>query len=60
MSDSELRGSRLSICVRVMFVGPGAAKVDFAKDVCHPPKNCVGCHGPRNKASGFRLDRKTR
>jgi ankyrin repeat protein len=36
------------------------AKVDFAKDV-QPilRQNCVGCHGPVQQSSGFRLDRKS-
>src|SRR5579871_6691833 len=37
-----------------------AAKIDFARDV-QPMfrQNCVGCHGPTQQLSGFRLDRKS-
>jgi ankyrin repeat protein len=37
-----------------------SAKVDFAKDV-QPifRQNCVGCHGPSQALSGFRIDRKS-
>ena len=37
-----------------------AAKIDFARDV-QPifRQNCVGCHGPTQQLSGFRVDRKS-
>ncbi len=37
-----------------------AAKIDFARDV-QPilRQNCVGCHGPSQQLSGFRVDRKS-
>src|SRR5579863_10322126 len=36
------------------------AKIDFARDV-QPifRQNCVGCHGPTQQLSGFRVDRKS-
>src|SRR5580704_3606245 len=36
------------------------AKIDFAKDVLPILRqNCVGCHGPTQQTSGFRVDRKS-
>jgi ankyrin repeat protein len=54
---------RLSLCslaVAAILPAQAPAKVDFAKDV-QPilRQNCVGCHGPAQQSSGFRLDRKS-
>jgi ankyrin repeat protein len=54
----------LSIAMALLFSAvvsaQTAAKIDFARDV-QPifRQNCVGCHGPTQQLSGFRVDRKS-
>ncbi len=43
-----------------MLSAEPSAKIDFAKDVLPILRqNCVGCHGPTQQTSGFRVDRKS-
>ncbi len=55
--------ARLSLCslaLAGMLSAQPPAKVDFDKDVLPILRqNCVGCHGPAQQSSGFRLDRKS-
>jgi hypothetical protein len=48
-----------SLAFATMLCGQ-SSKVDFARDV-QPilRQNCVGCHGPAQQSSGFRLDRRS-
>ena len=50
----------LFVFVRWILSAQSPAKVDFARDV-QPilRQNCVGCHGPSQQSSGFRVDRKS-
>ena len=61
-----MRGSRLAWPLFCSFVFAGMlsaqapAKVDFSQDVLPILRqNCVGCHGPLQQSSGFRLDRRS-
>jgi len=60
---SGLRVARFSLYPLAfgwMLSAQAPAKVDFAKDVLPILRqNCVGCHGPAQQSSGFRLDRKS-
>jgi mono/diheme cytochrome c family protein len=59
----KLKVARLLVCSFVfagMLPAQIPAKVDFAKDVLPILRqNCVGCHGPSQQTSGFRVDRKS-
>jgi len=55
----------LAACVSALLLSPllsaeTTAKIDFARDV-QPifRQNCVGCHGPTQQLSGFRVDRRS-
>jgi ankyrin repeat protein len=54
---------RLSVCsfaIAGALSAQQAAKVSFANDVLPILRqNCVGCHGPAQQNSGFRVDRKS-
>jgi len=60
-------GSSKHVCLSFCFIlsvgvlfAQTPAKVDFARDVLPILRqNCVGCHGPAQQMSGFRVDRKS-
>jgi ankyrin repeat protein len=50
----------LALVFSAILSAQTASKVDFARDV-QPifRQNCMGCHGPTQQLSGFRVDRKS-
>jgi ankyrin repeat protein len=60
MNKPLLLSVALAALLSAVVSAQTAEKIDFARDV-QPifRQNCVGCHGPTQQLSGFRVDRKS-